>query len=125
MDGCDDLPSLNNGTCFCKAEVCAGGGYCNITEGCSTFIDCPQNYTVYQDDSYCLCNGSLMDPKTHHCFGNESLPLYFHCNPMPDIANVSGCICENTTICYEGKQKLLCSWKRQVSMFKELTNFFE
>ena len=110
LDECFDLPILNNASCFCNHSICFNGGYCNQTYGCVTFPPCPQNFTYFYNDTsaYCMCNNeTLMDPNTHHCYKNKTLPVLFECPPIPEMANATSCICDNATICYEGIQNNL------------------
>ena len=110
-DQCEDLPLLNTEKCFCNEEICnsfySPGSYCNVTSGCLSFDDCPQDYSIYMDDVYCACNGTLIDPLTHYCMDNETIALPEECPVAPELAPELGCTCNMTSIC---TMDLMCMW---------------
>ena len=113
-DQCEDLPLKNTEECFCNEEICNSQlalqlafplngystySYCNVTEGCLTFDDCPQDYSIYTDDVYCACNGTLINSTTHYCMNNETIVLPEECPLAPQAAPELGCTCNMTSIC--------------------------
>ena len=108
---CQDLPFYNGESCFCFKEVCENGTYCNLTSGCQKNIpDCPQDYSVFTDETFCLCKqnetvNDLMNATSHYCMNNETIELPPKCPPVPSLAPDTLCTCNNTNVCNPG---LMC-----------------
>ena len=101
---CLDLPEANTESCYCHHEVCyiykmemegfESEKYCNLSSGCTTFQECPQDFTLFDNGTYCDCNGTLMDATMFYCLDNTIISLpEDDCPPIPDMAPETDCLC--------------------------------
>ena len=101
---CLDLPDANTDSCYCHHEVCyiyeyemeglESEKYCNLSSGCTTFQECPQDFTLFDNGTYCDCYGTLMDATMFYCLDNATIPLPDEdCPPIPDMAPETDCLC--------------------------------
>ena len=100
---CSDLPTANTERCYCYNNLCRIGmyglqgpeeKYCNLSSGCMTFPECPQDMTLYDNGTYCECNGTLMDASIHYCMDNDTIEIpQDECPEIPDTAPETDCVC--------------------------------